>query len=54
MKRFLRSIPGKTLLFLLCSLSITAAAGSALAAEFFYDYGLYFQPEMSSEDKYIE
>ncbi|NLB15194.1 MAG: HAMP domain-containing histidine kinase [Clostridiales bacterium] len=54
MKRFLRSIPGKTLLFLLCSLSIIAAAGSALAAAFFYDYGLYFQTEQYSADKYIE
>lgn len=54
MKRFLRSTPGKTLLFILCALSIIAAAGSALAAAFFYDYGLYFQTEQHSADKYIE
>lgn len=54
MKRFLRSVIGKTLLFLLCALSIIAAAGSALAAAFFYDYGLYVKTEQYSADIYIE
>lgn len=53
MKRFLRSIPGKTLLFLLCALSITAAAGSVITAALFYDYGLYFKTEQNLADIYI-